>query len=81
VDESDVARVRDGQRAYVTAAAYRGQKFWCKVVRVGQVLGRKNFRTNEPSERVDTKILEVLIEMEGRPQLPVGLRVDAFLLS
>jgi HlyD family secretion protein len=80
VDESDVARVRLGQRAYVTAAAYRGQKFWGRVVRIGQVLGRKNFRTNEPSERVDTKILEVLIEMEGRPQLPVGLRVDAFLL-
>jgi HlyD family secretion protein len=50
------------------------------VVRIGQVLGRKNFRTNEPSERVDTKILEVLIELEARPQLPVGLRVDAFVL-
>jgi multidrug resistance efflux pump len=80
VDEIDVARLHAGQRAYVTAAAYRGQKFWGHVVRIGQVLGRKNFRTNEPSERVDTKILEVLIELEARPQLPVGLRVDAFLL-
>jgi ABC exporter DevB family membrane fusion protein len=80
VDEIDVARVRTGQRAYVTAAAYRGQKFWGHVVRLGQVLGRKNFRTNEPTERVDTKILEVLIEFDSRPPVPAGLRVDAFLI-
>ncbi len=79
VDEVDVARVHIGQRAYVTAAAYRGQRFWGRVLRIGQVLGRKNFRTDEPSERVDTKILEVLIELDGQPRLPAGLRVDAFL--
>src|SRR5262249_31531309 len=80
VDEIDVGRVRQGQRGYVTAAAYRGRKFEGSVVRVGQMLGRKNFRTGDPNERVDTKVLEVLIELHGRPPLPVGLRVDAFLL-
>ena len=80
VDEIDVGRVRLGQSAYVTAAAYRGRQFAGRVVRIGQMLGRKNFRTGESSERVDTKVLEVLIELDGRPPLKTGLRVDAFLL-
>ncbi len=80
VDEVDVARIRVGQRAYVTADGYPGRKFWGEVVRVGRLLGRKNLRTNEPTERVDTKILETLIELENARELPVGLRVDAFIL-
>lgn len=81
VDETDVARVRVGQAAYVTADAYPGEKFTGRVVRVGQLLGRKNVRTDEPSEHVDTKILETLIELDpGRP-LPPGLRVDAYILA
>jgi HlyD family secretion protein len=80
VDETDVGKVRVGQRAYVTADAYPQQKFWGRVVRVGHILGRKNVRTDEPSERVDTKILETLVELEGGAPLPVGLRVDTYLL-
>lgn len=78
VDETDVARLRVGARAYVTAEAYGSEKFWGHVVRVGRILGRKNVRTDEPSEHVDTKILETLVELDpGRP-LPLGLRVDSF---
>lgn len=80
VDEIDVARIRVGQRAYVTADGYPGQKFWGEVVRVGRLLGRKNLRTDEPTERVDTKILETLIELESARELPLGLRVDAYIL-
>jgi multidrug resistance efflux pump len=79
VDESDVARIREGQRAYVTADAYGDRKFWGRVVRIGQVLGRKNVRTDEPTERVDTKILETLVELEDA-SLPAGLRVDAYVV-
>jgi HlyD family secretion protein len=79
VDETDVARIRAGQRAYVTAAAYGDRRFLGRVIRVGQVLGRKNIRTEEPTERVDTKILEALVELDPGQRLPLGLRVDAFL--
>jgi HlyD family secretion protein len=81
VDETEIGKVQVGQRAYVTADAFAGQKFWGRVVRVGQQLGRKNIRTDEPTERVDTKILETLVELGKGPQLPVGLRVDAFILG
>ena len=79
VDEADVARLRVGQKAWVTAGAYGDHRFTGHVVRIGQALGRKNVRTDEPSERVDTKILETLVELDAGQPLPVGLRVDAFL--
>ena len=80
VDESDVAKVCLGARAYVTADAYRGRKFWGQVVRIGQEMGPKNLRTNEPTERVDKKILETLIQLDAAHELPVGMRVDSFIL-
>ena len=79
VDESDVGRVRAGQSAYVTAEAYGDRRFRGTVVRVGQILGRKNVRTDAPSERVDTKVLETLIELDAGVRLPAGLRVDTFI--
>jgi multidrug resistance efflux pump len=79
VDESDVAKLFVGQKAFVTADAYGGQKFTGHVIRVGRILGKKNVRTDEPSERVDTKILETLVELDAGQRLPLGLRVDAYL--
>jgi HlyD family secretion protein len=81
VDESDVGRVHEGQRAYVTADTYGGTKFWGHVVRVGKALGPKNIYTDAPSEHVDTKILETLVELDGHPNLPDGLRVDSYILT
>jgi multidrug resistance efflux pump len=78
VDEIDVARLGLGQPAFVTAEAYGTQKFTGHIIRVGRILGRKNVRTDEPSERVDTKILETLMELDPGQKLPLGLRVDAY---
>jgi HlyD family secretion protein len=81
VDETDVGRLRVGQPAFVTAEAYGNQKFTGHIMRVGRILGRKNVRTDEPSERVDTKILETLMELDPGQKLPLGLRVDAYVQS
>ncbi|MGA3345161.1 MAG: efflux RND transporter periplasmic adaptor subunit [Terracidiphilus sp.] len=77
VDETEVSKVRVGQLAYVTADAYGSRRFTGHVIRVGNELGRKNIRTDEPTEKVDTKILEPLVEFDQGLQLPLGLRVDA----
>lgn len=79
IDETDVAKIREGQRAYVTADAYGDRKFEARVSKIGQILGRKNLRTDRPTEKIDTKILEVLIDLDANEQLPLGLRVDAFI--
>jgi len=80
VDESDVSKLQVGQRAYVTAEAYGTHKFEGHLIRVGRILGRKNVRTDEPSEHVDTKILETLVELNPEERLPLGLRVDSFVV-
>jgi ABC exporter DevB family membrane fusion protein len=81
VDETDVNKVRVGQKAYVMADAYGKKKFWGQVVRVGELLGPKNVRTDEPTEHVDKKILETLVELDKGVQLPVGLRVDSYIVG
>lgn len=80
VDEADVNKLAVGQRAYVTAEAYGDTRYWGHIVRIGRELGRKNVRTDEPTERVDMKILETLIELDGDQHLPVGLRVSTFIV-
>ena len=79
VDEADVAKLFVGQPAFVMAEAYGAQKFTGHIIRVGRILGRKNVRTDEPSERVDTKILETLMQLDPGQALPLGLRVDSYI--
>ena len=79
VDERDVAQLAVGQPAWVTADAFPGRRFTGRVVSVGRMLGPKRVRTDAPSERVDTKILETIIELTDGSDLPVGLRVDAYI--
>src|SRR5262249_23033564 len=74
VDETDIGRVAVGQPSYVTADAFGARRFEGRVVRVGQALGKKNVRTDEPTERVDQKILETLVELQDGHDLPIGLR-------
>jgi HlyD family secretion protein len=81
VDETDVARVALGERAYFTAQAFGKQRFWGTVTRLGQSLGKKNIDTGDPAEKTDTKVLETLVDLDGHPPLPSGLRVDSFILG
>jgi HlyD family secretion protein len=79
VDETDVARIGLGQKVTLKAPAYGERTFHGTVIRIGSILGRKNMRTDEPTERVDTKVLETLVELDPGTPLPVGLRVDAYI--
>ena len=80
VDETDISKLQLGLPAYVTAATYGNTKFWGRVVRIGHILGKKNLRTDEPVERLDTKILETIIALDNSQMLLPGLRVDAFIM-
>jgi len=79
VDEGDVAQLRLGSRAYVTARAFGDSKFWGHVAQIGEQLGKKNVQTDEPAEHVDKKILETLVQLDAGQKLPVGLRVDGYI--
>jgi HlyD family secretion protein len=67
-----------GAKGFVTLNAYPGRKFAARVVELGRRMGRKNVRTDDPTERIDTKILEVLLELDDRDGLVPGLRVVSY---
>lgn len=76
IDELDIARVKVGQRAQVSADAFPGQRFAGAVVRVAQRMGKRAATSDDPAQKQDVKVLEALVALEGQPPLPVGLRVD-----
>jgi HlyD family secretion protein len=78
VDERDIARVALGAQAWATADAFGTQRFPGRVVEIGRRFGRKNVRTDDPIERNDTKILEVVIQLDGNERLVPGQRVTCF---
>ncbi len=78
IDERDTAHARNGAKAMVVADGFPGQRFMGRVVEIGQRMGRKNLRTDDPVERIDTKILEVVVELEGQTPLVPGLRVRGY---
>ncbi|MEM9191685.1 MAG: HlyD family efflux transporter periplasmic adaptor subunit [Myxococcota bacterium] len=80
VDERDLARLREGARTLLLVDAFPNEAFEAQVVDIGQRLGRKNVRTGEPTERLDTKILEVVVALTNDDdRLLVGQRVMAFI--
>jgi multidrug resistance efflux pump len=79
VDERDIGKLSLNAPAFVTVDAFPGRQFKGHVAQIGQRMGRKNVRTDDPAERIDTKILEVVIALEDRVGLLPGLRVSGYL--
>lgn len=80
VDELDFGKVEIGQRVFATCDAFEGRRFHGRVTEIAQTLGRKNFRTDRPTERADTKILEVVIALDDGRDLPVELQMSVWFL-
>jgi hypothetical protein len=79
IDERFIGSVFVGQPGYVVVEAYNNRKFPGKVVEIAQRMGRKNQRTDDPTERIDTKIREVVMELEDARDLVPGLRAIGYL--
>ncbi|MEM6928369.1 MAG: HlyD family efflux transporter periplasmic adaptor subunit, partial [Myxococcota bacterium] len=78
IDERDLARLSEGARVFVTADAYPGRTFEGRIEQVGRRMGRKNVRTDEPTQRIDVKILEVVVDLGDVDDLIVGQRIMAW---
>jgi len=81
VDERDIARVALGATALVRASAFPGTDFGAKVIELGRRMGRKNVRADDPVERNDTKVLEVVLKFDARERLVIGQRVTAWIAA
>lgn len=79
VEERDIGHIAIGDPAFAIADAYPTMKFAGKVVEIGHRMGRKNVRTDDPTERIDTKILETVFELSDPKGLVPGLRVTGYI--
>jgi len=78
IDETDVGRVALGDQVWVSADAYPGQRFHGEVTRVAPRMGRKTVGSDNPTEKTDTNVMDVLVNLDTDVHLPVGLRVDVY---
>lgn len=76
VDELDLSRLALGLRAEVRTEAFPGRIFVGTVERIGARMGRRLLRSDDPVERRDARVLEVLIRLDDGRELPIGMRVD-----
>lgn len=79
VDETDIGRVKIGERAYAMADAYGEERFAGVITKVAKCMGKKAVHTDDPSEKTDAKVLDVLVTLQPGIDLPVGLRMDVFI--
>jgi|GEM_PF-813619 len=79
VDERDFAKVAVGAPVKVSAKAFGDKVFKGTVRSLGRRMGRKNQRTDDPTERNDTKILEVVVALDDFAGLVIGQRVVALI--
>ena len=79
VDETDISKIKLGQRASMRCDAFRGQTFYGHVVRISGGLGPKKIQTDNPTEKIDTDVLESFVEVDPGSPLRVGLRVDVYI--
>jgi ABC exporter DevB family membrane fusion protein len=79
IDETDIGKVSIGQRAAIRCDAFRGQTFYGRVVRISGGLGPKKIQTDNPTEKIDTDVLESFVEVDPGTPLRDGLRVDVYI--
>lgn len=90
VDEVDIGKVRLGQAARIEVLSQPEIALEGKVSLLGKVMGRKKTESNDPNEREDVRVLEVLVDIEKSSDaaalgatsgLPLGLRVTVSFLE
>lgn len=77
IDERDVVQIQAGARARVRIEGLPDEVTG-RVVSVGRRVGRKNVRTDDPTDRVDARFVEVVVALDDAPPVPVGIRVEGF---
>lgn len=82
IDEADISRVSLGNPASVTPRGLSSQSVQARFVRVEPLVVPKRSLTNSASERVDTRVLQVVYELPANLSgFFVGQQVDAFVPS
>ncbi|MGE0627433.1 MAG: HlyD family secretion protein [Hyphomicrobiaceae bacterium] len=78
VEERDVSRIRTGQAVVIRSDAFSDREFTGRVERMARALGAPQLAGKGPRRPMEQEVLQVLIDIEGRPELLPGMRVDVF---
>ncbi|MCE9630167.1 MAG: HlyD family secretion protein [Planctomycetia bacterium] len=81
IDEYDISRFREDAAAYAVPRGNLQQRYPLQFVRVEPFVVPKKSLTGDNTERVDTRVLQVIYEFDprGRPRLFVGQQVEVFI--
>jgi HlyD family secretion protein len=75
LDEQFVSDVKPGQRADILLEYDEKQVFRGRVLRLGEVFGSRKLANDDPNERQDTRVVEMVVAVEGDQALRIGQRV------
>jgi RND family efflux transporter MFP subunit len=74
VEERSVTQVKVGQLTEIVPESDQDKSYPGKVIRIAEVMGARKLRSDDPSERADERVVEVVVDAEQAPVL-VGQRV------
>lgn len=74
VEERSITLVKGGQMAEIVPESDQEKSYPGKVIRIAEVMGARKLRSDDPSERADERVVEVVVDAEQAPVL-VGQRV------
>lgn len=75
LDEQFVGDVKPGQRADILLEYDEKQVLRGRVLRLGEVFGSRKLANDDPNERQDTRVVEMVVAVEGDQALRIGQRV------
>jgi HlyD family secretion protein len=74
VEERSITQVKVGQKVEIVPESDQKSTYPGSVIRIAGVMGARKLRSDDPSERADERVVEVVVDAEAAPVL-VGQRV------
>lgn len=74
VEERSLSAVKVGQAAEIVPESDQDKHYVGSVLRIAEVMGSRKLRSDDPSERADERVVEVVIDA-GKAEVLVGQRV------
>jgi len=74
VEERSITQVKVGQKVEIVPESDQKATYPGEVIRIAGVMGARKLRSDDPSERADERVVEVVVDAEAAPVL-VGQRV------
>ena len=81
IDERDIARFRPGAPAKAYPRGDTAHEMTMRFVRVEPYVQPKKSLTGDNTERVDTRVLQViyLLDLKDKPRVYIGQQMDVFI--